>query len=354
MDLPFGIERRDPVSPILRLGSLLFEANRRKDSGKLEIRDRGRTHEIWLTDGSIADIWWEGVPSAPSEASTRQVWRRVEQIFKLPRPHVLWSRSVTPQRSPIVLSPQSVVISGVTSRQDLFDPRTLAERIPVTALQLTPAQIDQTRHLPLTPQEAQFVGRLRVPSPVPMILWKRGLAPQHAAALLIGLNLVGLWEGTWNAGDLPRLTAAAKTLRRLESGVSDCELLGVSSTASLEEVDRAFRRLSLELHPDRLIGYAAQDTELAQRAYLGANAAYQRIKRSRRQRPVVRRNSAASAGKARPQHQPDQWSTLLSQARSAGNAGEKKRAKAFLLKALALSPPRDVQNQIVYLLRQVA
>ena len=62
-----------------------------------------------------------------------------------------------------------------------------------------------------------------------------------------------------------------------------CQVLGVSSTASLEEIKGAYRKLVREHHPDRLIaqGMPAEAIKVASEKLAAINAAYDRLKASR-------------------------------------------------------------------------
>ncbi len=62
-----------------------------------------------------------------------------------------------------------------------------------------------------------------------------------------------------------------------------CQVLGVPSDASLEEIKRTYRRLVREHHPDRLIaaGMPAEAVQVATEKLAAINAAYDRLKTAR-------------------------------------------------------------------------
>jgi len=62
------------------------------------------------------------------------------------------------------------------------------------------------------------------------------------------------------------------------------DVLGLSSDASDAEVERAYRRLIAQYHPDRLTGVAPELRLQAEDKAREINAAYDRIQKSRRPR----------------------------------------------------------------------
>ena len=60
------------------------------------------------------------------------------------------------------------------------------------------------------------------------------------------------------------------------------EVLGLSSDASDGEVERAYRRLIAQYHPDRLTGVAPELRQQAEDRAGEINAAYERIQKQRR------------------------------------------------------------------------
>ena len=62
------------------------------------------------------------------------------------------------------------------------------------------------------------------------------------------------------------------------------EILGITADASDGDVERAYRRLIAQYHPDRLGGVAPEIRQQAEDKAREINAAYERIQKSRRQR----------------------------------------------------------------------
>jgi hypothetical protein len=271
----------------------------------------------------------------------------LERLFALPRPQAMFEeRSVDPDSAPLI-NPQTVVVRGVARRRDLFEPRALLDRVPVDVLRIKPGLCHHLHGLPLGPEEIAFIQRLKVPTPLTMALWKRGLDPRHAGAVVVALNLLGAFE-EWTPGDLPRVTLVHQILRLIRNGASDHTLLGVETDASDREVDRAFRRLSLMLHPDRVTDLPEPEAQRANDAFVQLNRAHARLKRSRRSRPGRSALGDAEIIRDGP------WWPLLRQARTARQRGDHRRARAYAVKALALSPPIDAIREIKSILRQVA
>ncbi len=333
------------------LGSTLARARREQLSGQILVRDREQSHTIRLQAGTITDVLLDDARSATRGGDPYGILRGVERLFGVPRPLVKWSADAASGGRASRLDPAFAVVGGVMTRCELFSPLPLVERIPVETLRIDHSKLELLRHMAFHQRERAFLERLTVPTPIPMILWKRGLEPQHAGALIVALNLIGLFDDVWSPGDLPRVGAATRLRRKMKSGCSDSELLDVDETASIEIVDRAFRKISLELHPDRLIGLPEKDAAIARAAFVGASEAYTRIKRSRRSRPVRGATLARVDLKRRPA---DHWFTMVAEARNASSRGDHQRARAFALKALALSPPQDIRAELLSILRRAA
>jgi hypothetical protein len=244
-----------------------------------------------------------------------------------------------------------VVLSGVLRRQDLFDPKPLVERIPVNALKLSETGIARLRNLKITPLEKQFITALVVPTPTAMAFWKRGLPPTHAAAMVVALNLLGCFEA-WRPGELPRLNPFTALERQIRNATSDYEILGILPEADAQEVDRAFRKLSFICHPDRLQDAPKIEQESAEKVFRGITGAYSRLK-SRRARPVRRRDNAPATDGVIPHPIPG-WSELFSQSQAAARLGDRRKARALALKALAAAPPPSIISALKAVLKQVA
>ncbi len=354
MTSPNGMERRDPISPVLKLGTVLATARRDGRSGLIEVRDRGHIHKISIRAGSIVDVAVDGsLVEQPRPYDPFPAYTKAASFFALPRPHIVWKPGSKDTRGR-VLDPIRVVLGGVTGRLDLFDPAALVERIPVQVLSIPKHKMHLIGDMPLTRPEREFLHRLRVPTPIPMALWKRGLDPRYAGALIVALNLLGVWDSEWEPGLLPRLTAAVKILRRLQASVNDFDLLGVVDDADPRVTDKAFRRLSLDLHPDRVSRLPESEAKMARTAFEGVASAYERIRRSRRSRPVRTTSGEPVARIKLVKIRPSGWRELYAEAVRAHSAGNTVRARAFALKALAMSPPEDARARIMQIIARVA
>ncbi|MCL6619668.1 MAG: DnaJ domain-containing protein [Thermomonas hydrothermalis] len=60
------------------------------------------------------------------------------------------------------------------------------------------------------------------------------------------------------------------------------QVLGLTEQASADEIDRAYRKLISQYHPDRLVGAAPELQALAERKSREINAAYDRIQTLRK------------------------------------------------------------------------
>lgn len=352
MSSPNGIERRDPASGLLKLGAVLTDARQRRRSGWLLVTDQGERTLVHLQEGRILQIELRGQVLKPGAFGSVGLQRTLERLFVLPRPLVEFDEQGTSHLDGSPLDSQGVILGGVRRREDLFDPLRLVERIPVSAVSLTQETRDRLRRMGLTEGERTFIDSLRIPTPLPMALWKRGLQPKRAGAMVMALNLVGAFEN-WAAGDLPRLCARADARRRVAEATDDFALLGVCPDASLEEVDRAFRKLSLSLHPDRFGPLPEAEAREAGEAFSEISAAHARLRRSRRARG--RRWRSGSEGSvvietsgAYP------WKSLLDEASRAAAAGDILRARRLAVKAMALQPPKPAVEALKQLLRSVA
>jgi limonene-1,2-epoxide hydrolase len=347
MSAPSGIERRDPCGPVLRLGAVLAAARRERSNGIVEVVDHGRAHTVRVVQGAIADVVSElGGPEREA------VSRRAARLFGLERPRVAFTPLPFGCGAGDRADPDQVVVDGVRARGDVFDPVRLVERIPVPALRVRPEKRALIARLGLADDELELVDALRTPTPIQLVLWKRGLDPRRAGALIVALNLVGVFDADWKPGLLPRLTAALRVLERAAAGATDRELLGAACEDDPREEDRAFRKLTLELHPDRLRGLPLDEARMAEEAIRHVTAAYERLKRSRRS-PAVRGGDAIARVNL-VRRAPDGWAELLEITRSCFAVGDVPRARAFAVKALAMSPPPEARAELLAALTRAA
>lgn len=353
-------ERRDPASPILRLGSMLVKASRECLCGAIEVREKDSDYSVHLSGGGVTGLRLRGKLIGTSEFDIPLIEQAVERLFSLGRPHVIWHPEPVRLKESVAIPAKRMVLKGIYNRRDLFAPLVLLKRLPTETLCIRRTQMNYVRRLPLGPAELQFAQNLVVPTPIPMILWKRGLEPSRAGALLVALNLLGVFEDDWAPGDLPRLGIVASMRRKLRLRCADHDLLGVDAGASQREIDRAFRKLSLELHPDRLSGLSAHDTLEAKDVFTEASAAYGRLKSSRRRRPVQYtchnspsdlseggKNCEVSRGRAASQ----ELKTLMRLVRDFVEMGNTKRARLYAIKALALSPGASERSELLRIIR---
>ncbi|MCC6527417.1 MAG: J domain-containing protein [Polyangiaceae bacterium] len=78
--------------------------------------------------------------------------------------------------------------------------------------------------------------------------------------------------------------ASARTRRptaRPARQLAPHEILGVEPDAPQADIQRAYRRLAREYHPDRMEGMAPELRELAERRMAEINAAYEHLRRAR-------------------------------------------------------------------------
>ena len=342
------IERSDTASPVLRLGSMLINARRESLSGAIEVRDQRHRYTVFVSGGTVSGLLVNGRVFGRSRQEIPFVEKTALTLFSLRRPHVLWQPEQSKYENEIGISSGYIVLNGVANRRDLFAPLQLVKRMPVETLSIGSAKMKYVRQLPLDSSETRFVENLRVPTPIPMILWKRGLEPSRAGALLVALNLIGVFDSDWAPGDLPRMGTVASIRKKLGQRCSDYEILGVDAGASSGEIDTAFRRLSLDLHPDRLGGLPSSDICEARDVFAEASAAYSRLKSSRRRRPVQVVNNVVRAD---PFSKNQELEDLLILVRDYARSGSAGRARAYAIKALALSPGRAVRNELIKIIR---
>lgn len=351
MERYLGIERRDPAAGVLRLGSALASAYEEARTGRITVTQGAFAGEFSLQEGLVTRIEVGRAPISPAGWTGTRGPGAVERLFGLERPRVLWRDDLPHRGQHGEMDPRWAVVVGVSARAEAFDPQRLVERIPVDVLKLRETELEHIKALPFLAEEREFFARLLKPTPVTMLLWKRGMEPRRAGALIVALNLLGAFRGSWEPGDLPRMSTALRVMGMVSRGCPDHLLLGLDPWARQPELDRAFRRLSRELHPDRAETLPREEAELARRAFLVVNDAYLRLRGggSRRRRPV-----SSPPREAGVEELGDDWRVLARSACLAHEAGERDRARAYALKALVRMPPGHSRRVLVQILSQAA
>ena len=105
-----------------------------------------------------------------------------------------------------------------------------------------------------------------------------GLLTRRPVFIVVGLVLghlydTGMFSGQGGPARPPPPPAP--------TGADPYAALGVSSSASIDDIESAYRRLVSEFHPDRVASAGAEIRELAERRTREANAAWDEIKRQR-------------------------------------------------------------------------
>ena len=105
-----------------------------------------------------------------------------------------------------------------------------------------------------------------------------GLLTRRPPLMVLGLLLGHLY-------DIGMFSARAAVPRSPPDPVAPSAdpyaILGVSSSASDEEIEQAYRRRMSEYHPDRVAGAAAEIRDLAGQRARDINGAYEQIKQQR-------------------------------------------------------------------------
>jgi hypothetical protein len=349
MDGTAAMERRDPASGLIRLGVALCSLEKERRSGVLTVEDRGRTHLAFMSEGRIAEVSFDCGCGSGAEVYHRY-GDHPEDLFKSVRPKISFDERQDGRQGRQTVTADKVVLLGVAQRLDLFDPRPLQERIPLSVLKLERDGIARMMNAGLTESEKEFIWSLQIPTPLVMAIWKRGLSPRHAGALIVGLNLLGCFP-EWEPGDLPRMTAVSRLLRKMNGNLLPHEILGVSTVASKEEIDRAFRKLSFEIHPDRFGFGADKDRQDATRAFELLSEAHAKLKASRRS-PKVRLQQSSSSSECLSSQ--GTWTVHLHAAKEAESRGSRRQAQASALRALSCSPPPDIASELKRILQSCA
>ena len=67
----------------------------------------------------------------------------------------------------------------------------------------------------------------------------------------------------------------------VESADADFKILDVSNSASEDEVKKAYRKLAMRFHPDRLQGLSEGEKKSAETKFLRVQKAYENIKKKK-------------------------------------------------------------------------
>jgi hypothetical protein len=345
-----AMERRDPASGLIRLGVVLSALEKERRSGLLKVEDEGRTHLVLVSKGHIAGVYFDCDNTLMTGVQQLSSGDSLENLFASIRPKISFNDLPAVRNGYETVTADRVVLHGVASRLDLFDPRPLQERIPVDVLKLERDGLARAMNAGLSPKESEFVLSLHIPTPSAMALWKRGLKPRHAGALIVGLNLLGCFP-EWEPGDLPRIPAVSRLLRKMAGDLPPHDILGVSKDASKEEIDRAFRRLSFEIHPDRLGFVSEKEKQGAIKAFELLSAAHAQLKVSRRS-PEVRFKPQSPSSDLSSTQGP--WIGHLNAAKTAESQGSRRQAQVSALRALSCSPPPDIAVELKRILQSCA
>ncbi|MBQ7252095.1 MAG: TerB family tellurite resistance protein [Kiritimatiellae bacterium] len=100
----------------------------------------------------------------------------------------------------------------------------------------------------------------------------------EAEARLMARIAVGLG---FDPAEFSRARAGAEATRGTPTLVDDCALLGVPSSASDDELRKAYRREAMKHHPDRVSNLGEAAVREATEKFQAINAAYARIRASR-------------------------------------------------------------------------
>jgi DnaJ-domain-containing protein 1 len=103
-----------------------------------------------------------------------------------------------------------------------------------------------------------------------------GLLTRRVQFMVLGLLLGHLYDmGVFNASPTPAAPPPAPPTP------DPYAVLGISSSASNDEIEQAYRRRMSEYHPDRVANAAKEIRELAGQRAGEINGAYEEIKRQR-------------------------------------------------------------------------
>ncbi len=260
-----AIETAAPVAPIgeiLAREGFLTPVGLRRLMGRLADGDPRRAGEILIAEG-----WLD--PDVVDAALRAQLRERLEALFRLPDAAVRFHTARPPDASARRAGPLPPrdFLHGRPRRRDRPElDRATRERARTTATRPASAS-DRERgsHPGSSAANAPGVGSRTGAAP-------RATGPTTARASGPFAAREARREPASRAHDAPRSSnppRAGEDERALALGA-----LGLGRSAGPDEVRRAFRRLAVELHPDRCAGVAAE--ERARRAALFAqlSAAY--------------------------------------------------------------------------------
>ena len=96
---------------------------------------------------------------------------------------------------------------------------------------------------------------------------------RHPAGAVLGAVLGHAFDAGW---------FSPKPKRPPPAPSDDYRVLGIAENATDEEIERAYRKLMAQYHPDRVSGAAEEFRELAEQRSRAINAAYDRVRTRRR------------------------------------------------------------------------
>ena len=105
---------------------------------------------------------------------------------------------------------------------------------------------------------------------------------RHPAGAVLGALVGHAFDAGWFRQRRADTPPPPPSSRPAPSAQEDYRILGISEQSSDEELERAYRKLMSQYHPDRVSGAADEFRELAEQRTRSINAAYDRI-RTRRQ-----------------------------------------------------------------------
>lgn len=330
------VDRRDPFSSILQLGSTLVQACDNRLDKIIRLTVKHDVYSIILSSGKIRRVTGpQGIIDYSNAA----------ELFALPR-HLISSATCTHAFvHPNLFDPAELVLNGLHLRKDLLNAAVLESRIPVDSLQLSQSQIDALLSRPFLTQDIPFLAQLRKETPVQQIIWDSGIAPQRAAILITYLNVLGMWHPLWKQGDFPRGDIANQVLGQSHRSVNPHQILGLHVNATQPNIDKAFRILSFQLHPDRNRSLSERNRSKFTKAFTVVSDAHQRLRSqtTSRRKPFVT-----------PTVRQDNWQHIFSLIETAFQHEDLQQARKHAICGLLKNPPPAIRRKITELLRSAA